>query len=81
MACSTSAGFQGASRWCKATRRFWTLVPMPIFCVLPIRTPHRAELRTFSNRACFLASESASPMAASCARGMPRMTSFWMISS
>ena len=57
-----------------ATRRFCTLVPVPIFCVLPIST--RTEpLRTLSKRACFLASESASPMAAISRRGMPLATS------
>ena len=45
--CSMSAGRHGASRWCKATRRFWTLVPSPIFGVLPRR------MRTLPSRTCF----------------------------
>ena len=59
---------------------FWTLVPVPIVWVLPMST--RTEpCRTFSNRACFFGSDSASPMAAICSRGMPWATSFSTISS
>src|SRR4051812_38936385 len=65
--CSTSAGFHGASRWCSATSRLCTLVPVPIFCVLPSST-RTWPARTRSNSARFLASESVSPTAAISAR-------------
>ena len=55
-------------------------MPVPIFWVLPISTRTEPCL-TFSKRACFLASDSASPMAAICSRGMPWATSFLMMSS
>ena len=35
---ATSAGRHGASRWCRAMARSWTLVPTPIFSVEPTRT-------------------------------------------
>ena len=75
-----TAGFQGGSRSCLATSRFCTLVPVPIFCVEPIRT-RMDPCRTFSNRDCFLASESASPTEAICSRGMPRAMSLRISSS
>jgi len=54
-------------------------VPVPIFCVLPIST--RTEpCRTLSKTACFLSSDSASPMAAICSRRMHVATSFSLAS-
>ena len=69
-----SAGRHGQSKWWSAHSRVCTLVPAPIFWVLPIST-RTAPLRTLPNSSAFLASVSASWMNCTSSLGMPRATS------
>lgn len=76
---ATSAGRQGASRWCRAMARSWTLVPTPIFSVEPTRTAAWPVRQAANNRA------SSVSFLASCTNltesaGRPRWVS-WLRSS
>ena len=69
-----SAGRHGQSRWCNAISRVCTLVPAPIFWVLPIRT-RTVPFLTFPNSSAFFVSVSASWMNWTSSFGMPLATS------